>query len=121
MVTRDQGGGEVVSGLTNLVVLKTTDSAFAGFPRDEVHHAAGHQRSDYGDRGRRFCGTIGRRTDYAARERIRTALVDTFAAHMSQSVNIPWYAMGEAALAACADATEITLTLPNRHHLRALT
>ena len=27
------------------------------------------------------------------------------------------YAMGEAALAACADATEITLTLPNRHHL----
>jgi urate oxidase len=27
------------------------------------------------------------------------------------------YAMGEAALAASPDATEITLTLPNRHHL----
>jgi len=25
--------------------------------------------------------------------------------------------MGEAALAACPDAVEITLTLPNRHHL----
>jgi urate oxidase len=27
------------------------------------------------------------------------------------------YAMGEAALAACADVGSITLTLPNRHHL----
>ena len=26
---------DVASGLTNLVLLKTTDSAFAGFPRDE--------------------------------------------------------------------------------------
>jgi urate oxidase len=25
--------------------------------------------------------------------------------------------MGEAALAACADITEVTLRLPNRHHL----
>jgi urate oxidase len=25
--------------------------------------------------------------------------------------------MGEAALAACVDAADITLTLPNRHHL----
>ena len=27
------------------------------------------------------------------------------------------YAMGEAALAACPDVVEITLSLPNRHHL----
>lgn len=117
VVTRDAAGGAVVSGLTNLVVLKTTDSAFAGFPRDEYTTlpetsdrilatsitASWHYRD----------GT----TDYGARERIRAALVDTFAVHISQSVQQTLYAMGEAALAACADATEITLTLPNRHHL----
>jgi urate oxidase len=36
---------------------------------------------------------------------------------MSRSVQHTLYAMGEAALAACADVVDITLTLPNRHHL----
>ena len=36
---------------------------------------------------------------------------------MSKSVQHTLYAMGEAALAACAEITEITLTMPNRHHL----
>ena len=63
-------------------------------------------------------GRIGRaRPISRARERIRAALVETFAAHESRSVQHTLYAMGEAALAACADVTEITLTLPNRHHL----
>ena len=35
VITRDANGCDVTSGLTNLVVLKTADSAFAGFPRDE--------------------------------------------------------------------------------------
>ncbi|MEA2464357.1 MAG: urate oxidase, partial [Acidobacteriota bacterium] len=56
-------------------------------------------------------------TDFGARDRIRAALLETFAAHGSRSVQHTLYAMGEAALAAAADATEITLTLPNRHHL----
>jgi urate oxidase len=44
-------------------------------------------------------------------------MVDTFAAHKSESVQQTLYAMGEAALAACAGVTEIQLALPNRHHL----
>src|SRR4029077_19512327 len=35
VVTRDAGGMAIASGLRGLVVLKTADSAFAGFPRDE--------------------------------------------------------------------------------------
>ena len=58
-------------------------------------------------------GTI----DFAARAQIRRALVETFAAHTSRSVQHTLYAMGEAALAVCADIIDITLTLPNRHHL----
>src|SRR5437899_8408373 len=41
----------------------------------------------------------------------------TFATHLIRSIQHTLYAMAQAALASCADATEITLTLPNRHHL----
>ena len=56
-------------------------------------------------------------TDYAVRDRIRSALVETFAAHDSLSVQHTLHAMGQAALHACAAVAEITLTMPNRHHL----
>jgi urate oxidase len=118
VVKRDAGGTEVVSGLTNLVVLKTTDSAFAGFPRDPLTTLP--ETTD------RILATSitatwkyrsPQATDFTARERIRTALVETFAAHESRSVQHTLYAMARAALAACAYITEITMSLPNRHHL----
>ena len=34
VITHDADGTGVTSGLTNLILLKTTDSAFSGFPRD---------------------------------------------------------------------------------------
>jgi urate oxidase len=108
---------EIVSGLANLVVLKTTDSGFAGFPRDEF--------TTLPDTGERIMATsitaawtyAPDATDFSARARVRRALVETFAAHQSRSVQHTLYAMGEAALAACSAVTAITLTLPNRHHL----
>jgi urate oxidase len=44
-------------------------------------------------------------------------MLETFAVHDSESVQHTLYAMAEAALCACADITEITITMPNRHHL----
>ena len=117
VVTRDAQGAAIVSGLENLVVLKTTDSAFAGFPRD-----AYTTLQEAGDRIMATSITAAwtyasGTTDFSARARVRRALVETFAAHASRSVQHTLYAMGEAALAACADVVAITLTLPNRHHL----
>jgi len=117
VVTRDAHGADVVSGLTNLVVMKTTDSAFAGFPRDGLTTLP-----EAGDRILATSITASWRyraptIDFSARDRVRRALVETFAAHISLSVQHTLYAMGEAALAACPEVTEITLTLPNRHHL----
>jgi urate oxidase len=117
VVSRRTGASTVRSGLTNLVVLKTTDSAFAGFPRDR--YTTLPETTD------RILATSITASwlyaepfaDFAARERIRSALVETFAAHDSRSVQHTLYAMAEAALAACTDLREITLTLPNRHHL----
>ena len=116
-VTRDASGSEIVSGLANLVVLKTTDSAFAGFPRDEFTTLP-----DSEDRIMSTSITAAwtyrpGTSDFSARSQVRRALVETFAAHLSRSVQHTLYAMGEAALAACADVAAITLTLPNRHHL----
>jgi len=108
---------EVVSGLANLVVLKTTDSAFTGFPRDRfttLPEATDRILATSVTASWRYASASA---DFSARDRIRTALLETFAAHDSRSVQHTLYAMGEAALAACGEIVEITLSLPNRHHL----
>jgi len=51
------------------------------------------------------------------RRAARTALVSTFAAHNSQSVQHTLHAMGDAVLAACDDLDAVTLRLPNKHHV----
>jgi urate oxidase len=117
VVTRDARGSEIVSGLANLVVLKTTDSAFSGFPRDEYTTLP-----DAADRimATSITATWAYRpgtSDFSARAKVRRALVEAFASHLSRSVQHTLYAMGEAALSACAEVTAITLSLPNRHHL----
>ena len=116
-VARDESGCDMTSGLTNLVVLKTTDSSFTGFPRDEFTTLP---EADDRVLATSLTATWTYRlgtSDYSARDRIRTALVETFAAHDSRSVQHTLYAMAEAALASCSDIVEITLRMPNRHHL----
>jgi urate oxidase len=117
VVTHDRSGTRIVSGITNLVVLKTTDSGFAGFPRD-----AFTTLPDTDDRILATSVTAGWQyrsgmRDFGARERVRQALVETFAVHDSRSVQHTVYAMANAALAVCPEIEELTLTLPNRHHL----
>jgi urate oxidase len=117
VITRDREGTRIVSGVTNLVLLKTTDSAFTGFPRDRYTTLV-----ETTDRILATAVTASWRyragtRDFSVRDRIRQALIETFAAHDSRSVQHTLHAMAESALAACADITEVTLSLPNRHHL----
>jgi urate oxidase len=117
VVSRDPDSCSVTSGLVNLVVLKTADSAFSGFPRDEFTTLP-----DTDDRVLATAVTAHWRyrpgyQDFAERDGIRSALLETFATHASESVQHTLYAMGEAALVRCAGISEITLSLPNRHHL----
>jgi urate oxidase len=117
VVTHDASGVSVASGLRGLVVLKTTDSAFSGFPRD--------QYTTLPETHDRILATsitaswvyVPDFSDFAQRTAVRTALVETFAAHRSESVQQTLYAMGEAALLACRGVRDIQLSLPNRHHL----
>lgn len=117
IVTRTANATRVVSGLAHLVLLKTTDSAFAGFPRDEF--------TTLPDTTDRILATSVTASwiyrpgfsTFAARNAIRTAMIETFAGHQSRSVQHTLKAMAQAALNASPDITEITLSLPNRHHL----
>jgi urate oxidase len=116
-VSRNGSGLDVSSGLTNLVVLKTRDSAFEGYPRDEYTTLPE-------TRDRILATSITAvwtyrqgTTDFSARHRIRAALVETFATHESESVQHTLYEMAKAALSAADEIVDITLSLPNRHHL----
>ncbi|RKQ86486.1 urate oxidase [Solirubrobacter pauli] len=101
-----------VSGLSGLVVLKTTDSEFHGFPRDRYTTLA--ETDD-----RVLATEVAARwrhdgsADFGA---ARAALLECFAAHHSLSLQQTLYAMGSAVLDACPGVAEIRLSMPNKHH-----
>ena len=98
VITRDANGCDVTSGLTNLVVLKTASSAFAGFPRDELTTLADtHERILATSVTASWRYRAGM-SDFSVRDAVRAALVETFAGHESASVQHTLYAMGAAAL-----------------------
>ena len=111
-------GTRIESGVSGLLVLKTTDSAFTGFIRDEYTTLA-----DTNDRI--FATSVtakwiysSDRADYnASYEKIRKAMLEVFATHKSLGVQQTLYAMGEAALDVCGEISEIHLEMPNQHRL----
>jgi urate oxidase len=118
MVTSNGARVSVVAGVQNLVVLKTRGSAFEGFLTDR--YTTLKETSD-----RILATALSARWTYARPEvtfgpywkGVRQALLDTFAEHTSQSVQHTLYAMGRVVLDAHPDISEITLEMPNRHHL----
>ena len=111
------GRTEIVAGVDDLVLLKSTGSEFHGFladryttlePTDErilATAVAAHWRISAGG------------ADWAACfRRARTALTEAFAITHSLSLQQTLYAMGEAVLAACSEVAEVRLSLPNKHH-----
>jgi len=106
------------AGIEGMLVIKTTDSAFRDFHRDDFRTLP-----DTDDRI--FATEVNARWTYTARGidfdkafvSIRQTLLETFARHQSLGVQHTLHAMGEAALAGCPEIDEIMLTMPNRHRL----
>ncbi len=108
----------ITSGLRDMVILKTANSGFAGFLRDEL--------TTLPDTEDRLLGTaMSARWTYLnhevefdqARDAIREAMLRVFAEHHSRSVQETLFAMGEAALDACRAIDAIDVSMPNRHAL----
>lgn len=113
-----EGDNQAISGLEGLVVLKTTQSSFEGFLRDELTTLK--EASD------RLFGTSVTAewiysesfSDYnTTREAIRASLLKTFALHDSKSVQQTLYAMAQDVLHEVPTLQEITLTMPNIHNI----
>jgi urate oxidase len=100
----------VASGIEGLVVLKTTDSEFHGFPRDR--YTTLQETRD------RVLATevTARWWGEANWQGARAALISAFANHHSLSLQQTLYAMGEAVLEAYPGVHEVRLSMPNKHH-----
>jgi urate oxidase len=108
----------IESGLSDLVLMKTTGCAFEGYIHDPL--------TTLPETKDRLLGTSLRATwTYLShtlcfpslRKSIRESLLATFASHQSKSVQHTLYAMAECALVAAPQISEITLTMPNKHCL----
>lgn len=117
-VVRKDGAVEtVISGLTGLVVLKSTGSEFWGFP--QVEYTSLVETAD-----RILATAVTARWLYTTTDldwdstfgTIRRALLENFANTHSLSLQQTLYAMGRGALEAVPEIAEIRLSLPNKHH-----
>ncbi|WP_338875771.1 urate oxidase [Spirosoma sp. SC4-14] len=117
-VVQTREGVSICSGLNGLLILKTTDSGFEGYIKDQ--YTTLKETAD-----RIFATQCEATWDYTSTDldftatfaTIREALLKTFAHHKSLSVQQTLMAMGEAVLNAVPDVSEISLTLPNKHHI----
>lgn len=117
-VTVDGGGAWVVSGLTDMVLLNSTDSEFWGFLKDE--YTTLPETKD-----RVLATAVSARwrhstvaSDWAASYAgVRAALVGAFVDTYSLSLQQTLYAMGRRVLQERAEVAEVRLALPNKHHL----
>ena len=121
VVTLDDSGEQrrawVVSGLKDLVVLKSTGSEFKGFLKDRYTTLA--EADD-----RILATSLVARWRYERTnadwnktfDDIRQVLLETFAVTYSHALQESLYAMGRAVLEAHPEVAEIKFSAPNKHH-----
>jgi urate oxidase len=112
------GSFQILSGLDNLVILKTANSGFEGYIKDSLTTLP--ETKD-----RLFGTAVSTNWRYVSsdlpfdciRVKLREAMLSTFADHDSKSVQQTLYAMAESALKEVPEIDEIELTMPNKHCL----
>jgi urate oxidase len=119
-LARFAGGADagVWAGVDGLVVLKTTGSAFSGFPRDEFTLLPETDERILATSVRavwRYSTTPADTTE--AWHRARQAMIDSFFTEPSESVQHQGWMMAQAVLAVVPEIEEVEFRLPNQHHL----
>jgi urate oxidase len=116
-VMADIGGTTIEAGVEDLVVMKTAQSSFSGFPRD--------QYTTLRDTDDRIMATkvtaIWRygSPDLASDElhgAVQATLLEVFADHDSPSVQTSIWLMARAILERHEEVAEVRMALPNLHH-----
>ena len=119
VVGDEEGNFSVEAGIDDLLVLKTTNSGWAGFLRDRL--------TTLPETDDRILSTVvtsrwsyGGATDLdfdRLWEGIRRRILETFTDHYSPSVQFTLHRMGRAVLESFPEVERIHFSLPNRHHL----
>jgi urate oxidase len=118
VVTRTAAGPTITSGLKGLMLLKTTDSAFVGYPKDEFTVLPETTDRILATECEASWDYTSTELDFEAlHQRIRESLLRTFAGHKSLSVQHTLYAIGENILQDHPEIAEISLVMPNKHHI----
>jgi len=110
---------QIVSGLRNLQVMKTTGSGFVGFPKDK--YTTLKETTD-----RIFQTTVTAEWDYtsigqpidftAVHQQVRSNILHVFAKNYSKAVQQTVWEMGREVVAQNPDVKSIQFTLPNQHN-----
>jgi urate oxidase len=116
-VTYDGATTWVVSGVKDLVLLKTTDSEFWGFLEDRYTTLAPSTDRILATSLVAQWRHTSEAVDWAASyDGALAALRDTFAGHHSLALQHTLYEMGSAVLAGQPQIAEIRFSAPNKHH-----
>jgi urate oxidase len=111
------GGAEIVAGVDDLVLLKSSGSEFRGFLQDPYTTLEPAEDRILATAVRGHWRIAGTAADWdACFDGARAALVEAFATTYSRSLQQSLYAMGGAVLAARPEICEVRLSLPNKHH-----
>jgi len=118
VVAMSRDGLTVDAGIADLVVMKTSKSAFSGFPRDEFTTLAETEDRLLATKVSAVWRYLdGVSVDYdASFGAVSRTLLDVFAEHFSVSVQASIWIIGQAIVERHPEVAEITMTLPNLHH-----
>jgi urate oxidase len=116
-IAADRGGTTVEAGVEDLVVMKTTRSAFEGFPRDR--YTTLPETDD-----RLMATKLTAIWRYGSPDldfdavflAVRTTLLEVFADHHSPSVQTSIWIMAKAMIERHDELDEVRMVLPNLHH-----
>jgi urate oxidase len=116
-VTAARGGTSVEAGVEDLVVMKTTRSAFSGFPRDRYTTLPETEDRLMATKimaiWRYGSPDLDADATFAA---VRSTLLEVFADHDSPSVQTSIWIMARAILERHDEVEEVRMVLPNLHH-----
>jgi urate oxidase len=118
-VERAQSGAfHILSGLDNLILLKTANSGFEGYIKDSLTTLPETKDRLFGTAVSAEWRYTSTDLDFdAVRKTLRETMLRSFANHESKSVQHTLYAMAESALEEVTEIDEIQITMPNKHCL----
>jgi urate oxidase len=117
VVTIEGAEAWVISGLTDLVVLKSTGSQFVGFPRDRYTTLPEERDRILATAVTARWRYTDSRLDWAkSYAEVRRILLESFARKHSLALQQTLYYMAEQVLEQRPEVAEIRMSMPNKHH-----